>query len=496
VILRRHDRTTHHVVAVALILVVLLAGCGDDDPAFNTTQSRNDELPAVYVEGTTFRDASGRQVLLRGYNARVEGIFDVTFDDGRIPLESIPPFVEDDAQRFEQLGLNVLRLPVNWSGLEPHPQQYSEAYMQRIDAVVALGRRHHFYVLIDMHQDAYSKEFGEDGAPLWAIVPPPPMLLQGPLTDLDSRRISAPVLRATGNFFSLSNKLATDGRPLQEAFVTAVQQLVKRYIGNPAVLGYEAFNEPITFTDPPLDAFHERFADGVHAIDPVAAIFFEPSALRNSNDLARVSDAPWATGPGVYAPHIYTTVFSPPNDSWTSEDPAALAPSMQAAAVEAQAWGTPLFVGEYGMDQCVACGYERGHRWLAAELDLQDHFLASSTVWVWRETGEWGLLDAAGAERPATARTVSRPYPRAVAGDLLAIERPAPEQLLVRYRETARSHGQAHEVSASPRYFTDVTVTCDGTPVPAEHFIGRVRFHCAGGTGERVFKVSGTLPGD
>src|SRR5262249_7295728 len=152
----------------------------------------------------------GRQILLRGYNARVEGIFDVTFDDGRIPLEEIPPFVEDDAQRFEQLGLNVLRLPVNWSGLEPHPQAYNEDYMRRVDAVVALGLRHHFYVLIDIHQDAYSKEFAEDGAPLWAIVPPPPMLLQGPLDDLESRRISGPVLRATNSFFSLSNKAATD----------------------------------------------------------------------------------------------------------------------------------------------------------------------------------------------------------------------------------------------------------------------------------------------
>ena len=37
-------------------------------------------------------DRSGRQVVLRGVNARVQGLFDVTFDDGRIALQPIPAF--------------------------------------------------------------------------------------------------------------------------------------------------------------------------------------------------------------------------------------------------------------------------------------------------------------------------------------------------------------------------------------------------------------------
>ena len=464
-------------------LAVLVAGCGGDDPS---STGNSDELTAVHVEGTTFRDARGRQVLLRGYNARVENIFDVTFDDGRIALEDIPPFDENDARRFEELGFNVLRLPVDWSGLEPHPLQYSEAYMRRIDTVVDLARLHHFYVLIDMHQDAYSKEFGEDGEPLWAIVPPPPMLLQGPLTDLDQRRLSMPVLEAGVNFFA--NVPALDGRPLQEAFTAAVQQLVRRYVGNPAVVGYEAFNEPIIlFNDPILDAFHQRFAAAVHAIDPRAPIFFEPTALRNQSDRARVPTAPWPNGPGVYAPHIYTTVFSPPNDSWASEDPSMLSASMTAAAQEAAAWGTPLFVGEFGIDQTL----ERGPLYLMAELDLQDQFLASSTVWVWRETGYWGLKDADGVERDATVQAVTRPYPRAVAGDLLAIERPAPGALRVRYRANDRIAGQPNEVGLSSAQFSDYEIRCDGVAVPFVRHTGRGEFSCPGGSGERTFDVIG-----
>ena len=75
------------------------------------------------------------------------------------------------------LGLDLLRLPINWSGVEPAPRQLDDAYLDRVDAAVRARRTQGWYVLIDLHQDAYSKEIGEDGAPLWAIEPPPAMLL-------------------------------------------------------------------------------------------------------------------------------------------------------------------------------------------------------------------------------------------------------------------------------------------------------------------------------
>jgi hypothetical protein len=147
---------------------------------------------------------------------------------------------------------------------------------------------------------------------------------------------------------------------------------------------------------------------------------------------------------------------------------------MEAAAVEAGAWATPLFVTEFGIDQTL----ERGPRYLEAELDLQDRFLASSTIWVWRETGYWGLLTGDGQERTATVRTVSRPNPRAVAGDLLAIERPAPGSLRVHYRSTDRARSQPHEVSASADNITGCAASCDGTSVPIVRLTGRAQVTC------------------
>ena len=467
---------------------LVLASCKSSSPAPSGGAPRTDP-DGVHVEGTAFRDGRGRQLLFRGMNAKVAGVFDVSFTDGRAPNYTFASFDEAAATRFEELGMNALRLPMSWSALEPQPLAYSETFFQELASVLDMARRHHFYVVLDMHQDAYSKEIGEDGAPLWAIVPPPAKLLGGPSDD--SRRLTQPVLDAGFNFFA--NATATDGRPLEDAFVAAVRAIATRVAGDPAVLGFEAFNEPVVLQPDELDSFHALFADGVHAIDRDAPVLFEPVATRNQTDQARIPEAPWDHGPGVYAPHVYTGQFSiPSQNGWESEDPAKLAPSMQAAGAEAAAWGTPLFVGELGCDQSIA----RGPKWLAAELDVQDAQLASSTAWVWADAGAgtWGLVDPSGAERPATAKALSRSFPRAIAGDLLAIERPAPGRLHVRYRATARTRGLAHEVSVSTAFVASYAVTCDGAPVTATPAPGRATFVCPdGGDGEHAFDVDGVL---
>lgn len=72
----------------------------------------------------------------------------------------------DDAQAMVRYSFNVLRLPINRSVTEPHEGEFSEAYFDKLDAVINLSSDAGLYVLLDFHQDAWSKEIGEDGAPL------------------------------------------------------------------------------------------------------------------------------------------------------------------------------------------------------------------------------------------------------------------------------------------------------------------------------------------
>lgn len=470
------------------LLLPLALGCGSSSGASGSASppaTRTDPA-AVHVVGTVFRDGQGRQLLFRGYNAKVTTLFDVTFSDGRVPEETFPELTEAEAARIEQLGWNVIRLPVSWSGLEPHPQQYAQAFLSKLDVVLAMAKEHHFYVLVDMHQDAYSKEIGEDGEPLWAIVPPPTTLLQGPYSD--DRRFSGQVLQAGYSFFANAN--ATDGRALQDAYAAAVQQIVRHVLGNPRVLGYEAFNEPVLLRNDELHAFHEKLADAVHAVDADAPLLFEPVGTRNKFDQAEIPTQPWSHGPGAYAVHVYTCWFStctPAN--WSNEDPSLLAPSMAHADQERAGWSTPLFVTEFGCDQTTT----QGPAWMSAELDLQDQYLASSTAWVLSEPGNWGLNDGSGNERPTTAKVVARTFPRAVAGTIVKIARPKAGDMVVTYTANAKTRGLPHEVSLSSAYVTNAKVLCDGAPVSFTQATGRATFVCpVSDDAQHTFEVVGT----
>lgn len=200
----------------------LSCGRGESDlPTPTIPRPRAGQADAVYVEGATLRDGLGRQLILRGYNVKVNGIFDVQFADGRTPNYTFPDFDEAGAQRFEELGYSVVRLCINWSALEPSPRAYSKDFFAKVDHVIAMAKAHHFRVFFDFHQDAYSKEIGEDGAPLWAIVPAPEQVLSGPSDD--SRRLSFQVLDAGESFWS--DAATADGRTLQTAFVEATKTL-------------------------------------------------------------------------------------------------------------------------------------------------------------------------------------------------------------------------------------------------------------------------------
>src|SRR5262249_3830796 len=289
-------------------------------------------------------------------------------------------------------------------------------------------------------------------------------------------------------------KFFDDAESVQDLYAKAVARVARRFRGSRGVAGYELMNEPFL---PPADdaeakllAFHTRVAQAIRKVDKRHLIVFEPNTIRNFFNTAPLAEAPFPDRRAVYAPHVYTYVFD--FQTFTG-DTTALVNSMHAAAAEAAAWGTPLFVGEYGIDPT----HPLANQWITASLDLQDEVRAHSTFWLWEEisSGRWGLFDGEssepGGERIARTTALSRVYARAVPGRVLEHRFDAAANTL-RLRWQAGGRGPVELFVPSRRFPNGAAIACDGaavdtTPDPDS---GVARFRCGRGSGEHLAEVA------
>ena len=222
--------------------------------------------------------------------------------------------------------MNVLRLPVSWSAFEPQQGQFQTAYLDAITAFLNEVRPYGFYVLLDFHEDGWSKDLCEDGAPAWATVVT--VSEEGGAPGGDCHTSNA-ALSAHSNFFD------ENVNDLQGDFATMYQQFAAHFVNEDLVFGYEIFNEPIA-SDPVVDAFSIKLAQAIRQVDTRHLILWEPSSLRNQLNESLISSTPFPVSGGVYAVHVYTTA------------PYTIPSSILSAQTEAEAWGEPLFVTEHG----------------------------------------------------------------------------------------------------------------------------------------------------
>jgi endoglycosylceramidase len=489
----------------ALLFAALSVACSSSTPATTidaSTDTSADVTPVVCNDRAgpfaplstrcgRFVDAQGRTVILFGVNARVNGVFDVTLDMGRAPLEEIPEFTVDDARAMRALGFNVLRLPINWSAIEPTESGgFDGAYLDRVAAIIALCRQAGVLVLLDFHQDAYSKEIGEDGAPRWAIVPAPEMLLSGPLGDLAARRTSRQVLRAFETFFGDG----AEGERLRARFAAAAAHVARRFAGDTTVMGYEVYNEPIG-TDAQVHRVNVAVARALREADPGHLVAFEPDVTqRGFFNRSKVSAVPFPVAGAVYAPHVYPLSFTATEAQRMSFSLDSLASATESARDEARAWATPLLITEWGYDP----NGTRADDYYEIQQTLQERTQASSMLWVWKESsqGAWGLYDHAGSTwtlRPSMRRRLARVRPEAIAGVPVryGYDRAARRFTLELTGDAAVTAPNVLYVPAAEDFAAAWDVTCDGRAITAtrDAATGRIEVPC-GGVGAHTVSVT------
>src|SRR6266568_3822632 len=320
--------------------------------------------------------------------------------DGKCPANSsviaTPPLCQDDINRMAALGFNSVRLPMSWSLLEPERGKFSEQYLDRVAQVVGWAREAGMYVILDMHQNAYSRYVGRSnppplpggaaislryytGAPSWATFTDrlPSESYEG------QRELNPAVLEATTSFWY-------DRAGIQDEYIATVAHVMSRFKDDSTVAGISIYNEPLPgwnlspgFEDLLLFPFYRRVIDAITGVrdgllcptgvfmpapcgyrdlgvhDLRHLVFLDAGLLREVTDFPTHLGLPVSSYPNlVLGIHAYTHVYTidhlidqktPPDKArypWGGYDQ-----SYYWGEREAHGIGAALFVTEFANDQ-------------------------------------------------------------------------------------------------------------------------------------------------
>lgn len=138
----------------------------------------------ISIENGAFKDSFGREVVLRGINFAADAKLpakpfmpshapedDLFFDGDNVSFVGSPCSLEEldlHLKRLKSWGFNTIRYIFTWEALEHDgPGIYDEEFIDFTIKVLYRLKHYQFYVIMDPHQDCWSRFCGGSGAPLW-----------------------------------------------------------------------------------------------------------------------------------------------------------------------------------------------------------------------------------------------------------------------------------------------------------------------------------------
>ncbi len=340
----------------------------------------------LHVSGTHLVDARGRTVRLTGFGlggwmnqenfitgfpatetleraallkAMGQEAYDAFFDTF---MEQF--FTDEDAAYIASLGLNCVRIPVNYHHFEDDddPGVLKESGFVLLDRAIDLCARHGLYSVIDLHATpgAQNQRWHSDNpthvAGLW------------------------------------------QHREFQDRVVRLWQAFAQRYRGNGWVAGYNPLNEPSDPSGHQLTALYQRLREAIRQIDPDHILFLDGNRQSTMfDDFAE----PWENT--VYTLHDYALSGFPDSGDYPGlsrgqwVDQSALEAKFLERSQYMRSSGTPIWVGEFGP---VYTGDpardDHRYRTLTDQLALYDRYDAGWSLWTYKDIGLQGIRCTGG----------------------------------------------------------------------------------------------------
>jgi aryl-phospho-beta-D-glucosidase BglC (GH1 family) len=272
-------------------------------------------------------------------------------------------FADEDAAFLAGLGLNSLRIPLNYRHFEDDdaPMVLTEDGFRLLDRVIEICARHRIYTILDLHAlpGSQNQHWHSDNPTQWA------------------------------SFWT--------HRHFQDRVVNLWEALADRYRGNPWVAGYNPVNEPADAHGETLGPFYRRLERAIRAVDPDHILFLDGN--RYSTQFDQLGDPLPNT---VYTAHDYALpgfVDGGPYPG-VSRGQYVDRDRVEETFLERTRYmretGTPIWVGEFGP---VYTGDpesdEQRRRLLADQLEIFARHDASWALWTYKDIGLQGILSAA-----------------------------------------------------------------------------------------------------
>jgi endoglycosylceramidase len=400
-----------------IAIFVLAIGCNDkgnsglDESPIEACEIVPPDAGPLTIDGQLILDQNDRRILLRGINTGGRSKF-APFS----PFDYAPGEFEAALNTYMdkpvEWGLNVLRVPFSWDGMEPEQGVDDEEFLDRYDQLLDAAAARGLWTIVDFHQDVYSERYCGDGFPLWTT-----STGDEPHHDCSDW--------FTAYLFNDDMKDAWDefwdnSTGVQDKYKDMWTRMITRQWGRPGVIGFEVINEPgwghHTMSDweaEVLSPFYSEMATLVDELAPGAFMLFDGTgmdAVTATTDMYRP-----AGNSLIFAPHFYDpSVFLGGGDSVDVSDGYA-----NLAAI-GQEWNLPVLVGEFGIEHDTdgAANYATGN-W-----DGLDANMMHGTWWEYSAAEEFwnhenlSVVEPDGTERPNLVEPMIRAYPHAIAGEL------------------------------------------------------------------------------
>jgi endoglucanase len=343
----------------------------------------------IRTRGSEFADAGGQPVRLRG--VAIGGWLNMeNFITGYAAHESLMRgavrevlgpegyetffdrllsvfFTEADAALLARLGLNCVRVPINYRHFEydDAPLQVRPEGFRQLDRVIDLCGRHGIYTVIDLHAapGAQNHHWHSDNP---GHVP-----------------------------------LLWVHRDFQDRVVNLWEHLAEHYRGHPWVAGYNLLNEPADESRAVVGPFYRRLGAAVRAVDPDHILFLDGNTYSTEFDIFGDGSA-WdhrAWDNVVYACHDYAAAGLgrggpyPGLTQGTWVDKEALERKFLQRSAFSDATGTPVWVGEFGPIYTGNADRDAQRlQLLGDQLEIYRRHNASWSSWTYKDLGAQGLV--------------------------------------------------------------------------------------------------------